>query len=106
MGEVHHLQAAHTRLECDSELHLQQAVADVQSEAKATAEHASSRVRKECEDGSREAMLHAIFQLQAADECVQVMRQQQLQETSACDAQRRRAQEMERRALEESKQNE
>ena len=50
-------------------------------------------------------MRRAIWQLQSADDSVQTMRQQQTQEASACTLQRQRAEEMDRRFREESKQS-
>merc|ERR1719424_983106 len=99
--ELQQWQIAHKRLECDSELRLQQALADAQSETKAAAEQASSQVKQECEAGGKEAMMRAIWQLQSADDCMQTMRQQQTLEASTCAAQRRKVEEMERIVLEE-----
>jgi hypothetical protein len=103
--EVQNCETEHVRLECESAIRLQKATSDTEADARSAAEHAISRVRQECEEGGKEAMLRAIWQLQSADDCIQTMRRQQSQEASACTAECRRAEEMERRAKEEGSLN-
>lgn len=100
--EIQQMEAARSRLELDSDLRQQQAVA---AEARSVAERTASKVRQECEDGGKESMLRAIWQLQSADDCMHTMRQQQLQEASECTSQRQENAELKRRLVDEHEQS-